>query len=170
MAQSIRNIISGLNESLALVFNGAKFYGVATSVDKEGKLQPVVDERPVSFDDSYALQLYHKINKISVAYKPGFGDQNKTINTFDLSAYVFNNERLTKLKTDEIAMIIQSSFANQNIQSVRILPSSIILNTAQIFATEYRGVDFRLTEYHSLMQFNYQVEITFKSGCFDLCP
>ncbi len=170
MAQSIRNIVTLLNQALEATFKGGRYYGVAISVEREGKTQPSVNEKSVSFDDDFALTFYHKINGVSISYQKGYGDQNKTINTFSLSAYVFNNEKRSGLKTDEIAMIIQSVFANQNILSVRILPSSVILNTRQIFETEYRGVQYSLSEYMSLLQFNYAVEITFKSGCFDLCP
>jgi hypothetical protein len=116
------------------------------------------------------MQVYHKINGATITYKPGFGDQLKTVNTFSLSLFVFNNEKRTGLKSDEIAMIIQSVFAAQNILSARILPTAIILNTPLIYATEYRGSDYRLSEYQSLMQMNYSVEVTFKIGCFDLCP
>lgn len=170
MAQSIRNIINDLNSALNAVFKGARFYGAAVSVEREGKVQPVVNELPVGFDDVYAMQVYHKINGATITYKPGFGDQSQTINTFSLSLFVFNNEKRTGLKSDEIAMIIQSVFASKNILSVRILPTAIILNSALIYATEYRGSDYRLSEYQSLIQMNYNVEITFKSGCFDLCP
>ncbi len=170
MAQSIRNIVSTINGVLNNVFKASMLYGVATPAEREGKLQPVVSERPVTFDDSYALQLYHKVNGVNITYRPGFGDANKTIDTFNMSAIVFNNEKRTGLKSDEIAMIMQSVLSNLNILSVKILPANIILNTRQIFEAEYRGNDFPLSEYHSLIQINYSVEVTFKSGCFDLCP
>jgi len=170
MAQSIRNIVSEINASLNNVFKGSTLYGIATPAEREGKVQPVVDERPVSFDDSYALQIYHKVTGVNISYRPGFGDEQKTIDTFSMSAIVFNNEKRTGLKSDEIAMIMQSILSVMNILSVRILPNNVVLNTKQIFDTEYRGNGYPLSEYHSLMQLNYSVEVTFKSGCFDLCP
>ena len=170
MAQSIRNIISDINTTLADVFKGAKFYGAAVTVEREGVAKPVVNEESAAFDDSYAMQIYHKINGATITYKPGMGRGSNTINMFTNSLYLFNNENKTSLKSDEIAMIIQSVIANINIESVRILPAQIILNTPVIYANEYRGSDYRLSEHHSLMQMNYSVEVTFKSGCFDLCP
>lgn len=169
MAQSIRNIIAEINKNLAGVFPGGIVYGVAESVTREGKTQPVSNERAVGFDDDYSVQIYHKLGEIGVSYKAGFGEYTNTINTFSVSMIVFNNERKSKLKADEIAMIIQSQLA-KNITSTRILPQRIILNSAAIFSTEYKGFQYPLDEYLSLMQFNYLVEITFKSGCFDLCP
>lgn len=168
MAQSIRNTVCLINDALGQVFKGSKLYGVATSVGKEGKYQPVVDEKPVSYDDSYALQLYHKVNEITVSSSRGFGREIDTVNTFAMSAIVFNNEKKTKLKADEIAMIIQSFISN--ISTAEITPTRIILNSEAIFSTEYRGHSYHLPEYMSLMQFNYSVAITFKGGCFDLCP
>jgi len=170
MAQSIRNIISGINESLAGVFKGSTLYGVATLTERDGKGSPMVDEKPVGFDDSYALQSYHRLGDVAVTYSSGYGDQQNTVNTFQVSMLVFNNKKQTKLNTDEIAMIVQSVLGNKKINSVRILPTRIILNSQQIFTTEYRGVPYPFDEDFSLMQINYTVEVTFKSGCFDLCP
>lgn len=170
MQLSIRNIIGQINAGLTRYFQGATFYGVATLIDREGKLQPVVESKSVSFDDDYALQMYHKLSGVTIQYKPGYGDLMNTINTFQLNAIVFNNENKTLLKSDEIAMIIQAALSQLNISQVRILPTSIVLNSPAIFSTEYRGHEYRLTEYTSLLQLNYVIEITFKSGCFDLCP
>lgn len=181
MAQSIRNIISIINTSLAGIFKGSKLYGVAVLVEREGRGKPVVDEQPVGYDDSYAMQMYHRLTgPITITYQPGYGDTTNTVNAFQVSAFVFNNEKITKLKTDEIAMVIQSVLQVLNIDKavltasktnyVRVLPTQIILNSQQIFATEYRGVDYALNEYQSLLQINYTVEISFKGICFDLCP
>lgn len=166
MAQSVRNIISDINASLSLIFKGAKFYGVATSVEREGRMQPVVDEVSVTFDDSYALQMYHKIGALSVAYQQGYGNTMNTINTYAISAIVFNNEKITKLKSDEVAMIIQSILATND--SATLI--GVILNSQQVFATEYRGTPYYLNEYQTLMQINYTVDISFKGNCFNLCP
>jgi hypothetical protein len=170
MAQSIRNIIAEINTALTGVFKGGIFKGVAILVERDGKSQPVVNEQSVVFDDSYALSGYHRLGDIAITRRSGFGDKEDTVNTFNVSLVVFNNEKITKLATDEIGMIIQSVLALQNISSVRILPARIILNTQSIFTTEYRGHDFPLSEYYTLLQMNYTVEVTFRSGCFDLCP
>lgn len=172
MAQSIRNIITLVNQSLDGIFKGSKLYGMATLVERDGKGLPVVEEYSVAYDDSYALQMYHRVQGATITYVPGsgYGDTRNTVNTFQVSAVVFNNEQITKLKTDEIAIIIQSVLAVLNITSVRILPTQIILNSQQIFATEYRGVPYALNEYKSLMQINYTVEIKYMGICFNLCP
>lgn len=170
MALSVRNIITLINQSLEGIFKGGKMYGVATLIEREGKGLPVVDELPVSYDDSFAMQLYHRIAGATITYQPGYGDKVKTIDTFQVSMFVFNNENHTKIKTDEIAMIIQSVLATLNIYSARILPTAIILNSQQVFSSEYKGVPYALNEYQSLMQINYLVEVTFTGNCFDLCP
>jgi hypothetical protein len=170
LQSSIRNIITLINQSIEGIFKGGKIYGIATLVEREGKGQPVVDETPVSYDDIFAFQLYHRLGNVGITYKPGYGNTRTTVNTFSVSAIVFNNEQITKLKQDEIAMILQSVLAALNITSVLILPTQIILNSQQVFATEYKGVPYSLNEYQSLMQINYTVEITFKGNCFDLCP
>jgi len=116
------------------------------------------------------MQIYHRVSGATITYKPGYGNTRTTVDTFQVSAIVFNNENITKIKTDEIAMVIQSLLQVLNIATVQILPTNIILNSQQIFATEYKGVPYALDEYKSLMQINYTVEITFKGNCFDLCP
>lgn len=170
MAQSIRDIIQVVNLAMEGIFKGGRIYGVANLVEREGIGQPVVDDMAVAFDDSYAFQMYHRLGNISVTYGSGYGDTRKIINTFTVSAVVFNNEKLTKTKTDVIAMILQSVLQTINITSVQVLPTQIILNSQQIFATEYRGLAYSLDEYRSLMQINYTVEVTYKGICFDLCP
>lgn len=166
MEHSVRNIISDINTRLEGIFKGAKFYGVATSVEREGRVQPSVNEQPVSFDDSYAMQVYHKLGNMVVSYQQGYGNTMNATNTYAVSAVVFNNEKITKLKSDEIAMIIQSILSLNN--SVKL--TGIILNSQQVFAQEYRGTVYSLGEYQSLMQLNYTVEISFKGNCFNLCP
>lgn len=171
MAHSIRSIVKQINTSLEGIFKGSKLYGVAELIEREGRTKPVVDEVSVGYDDSYAMQMYHRLTgPITVTYLPGYGDTMNTTNTFALSAFVFNNEKITKIKTDEIAMIIQSVLQVLNISSVTIRLTQIILNSQQVFATEYRGTPYALNEYQSLMQINYTVEVKFKGICFDLCP
>lgn len=170
MAQSIRNIISEINQSLRATFTGSKFYGVAVSVERDGRVQPVANEAAVSFDDSYGVIGYHKLNGVQTKIVSSFGNLTNTINTFSVSLFIFNNEKITNLKTDEIAMIIQQRLSVLNISSTEISLANIILNTQAIFSSEYRGTSFPLGETTGLMQMNYNVEITFKSGCVDLCP
>lgn len=169
MAQSIRNIIQEINNILTGIFKGAVFYGVATLVEREGRGQPIVNERPVAFDDAYPMQMYHRLQDMNITYTPGYGDSDTTTNTFSVSAVVFNNEKQTRLKADEIAMILQSVLSKLNI-SAAVTPTQIILNSQAVFATEYRGVPYSLNEYQSLMQINYTIGITFNSRCFDICP
>lgn len=170
MAQSIRNTVKQINEALALVLKGAKYYGLATLVTREGKDQPVVDDHSVTFDDSFPMQIYHRITgNMAVTYTAGFGDNDDVTNTFAMSAFVFNNEKRTGLKTDEVAMIFQSALAVLNINAT-ITPTAFILNSQSVFGTEYRGSPYSLNEYQSLMQMNYTVEIVFPSRCFNVCP
>lgn len=170
MTRSVRNTIADINTALEGIFKGGKVYGIATLVEREGRSQPIVDERPVGFDDVYPFQLYHRVAGATITYKPGYGEARTIVNTFQVSAIVFNNEKVTRLKTDEIAMILQAVLQSININSVQVLPTAFILNSQQIFAVEYRGTDYKLNEYQSLMQLNYTVEITYKGICFDLCP
>lgn len=169
MAQSVRNIVQDLNNVLQGVIKGAVFYGVATLVERQGKGKPVVDEKDVTFDNSYPMQTYHRINGVNITYTPGYGDNDNTTNTFSMQAVVFNDEKQTRLKQDEVAMILQSVLSKLNILA-DLTVTSIILNSQQVWATEYRGTTYGLNEYQSLMQINYTIAVTFKSGCFDLCP
>lgn len=169
MAQSIHNTVCLINNSLENSFKGAKFYGIATPVGKEGKYQPIVKERSVSFDDSYAMQVYHKVNGLTISYKKGFGRETDTVNTFAMSAIVFNNEKKTKLRSDELAIIIQSLISNIT-TAESITPTNIILNSEAIFSAEYRGHIYALPEYMSLIQFNYTIALTYKGRCFEICP
>lgn len=170
MALSIRNIITTINGSLQGIFKGSKLYGMAVLVEREGRSQPSVNEQAVTFDDSYGMQMYHRVQGATITYVPGYGDTQNTVNTYQAFAVVFNNEKITKLKQDELAMIMQSALAALNITSVRVLPTGFILNSQQVFATEYRGTPYSMDEYKSLMQINYTVEVSYRGICFNLCP
>ncbi len=169
MAQSISKVVCAINDALALVFNGAKFYGIAKPLGTDGKYKPSDGELPISFDDDYAMKVYHKVNGGRISYLNGYGRNQDATNTFAMSAIVFNNQAKTKLRDDEIAMIIQSLISNINTLET-IIPTDFILNSEVVFSVEYRGHAYALPQNMSLMQFNYTVAIIFKGGCFDLCP
>jgi len=169
MALSISKTVCAINDALKNVFKGAVYYGIAKPLATEGRYRPHIEDKAISFDDDYAMKVYHKVTAGRISYIGGYGDNTDTINTFAMSAIVFNNQKKTKLRDDEIAVIIQSVLANITTTET-ITPTDFILNSEQVFSVEYRGHQYALPDNMSLMQFNYTVAITFKGGCFDICP
>lgn len=175
--RSIRDIVQNINDALCGVFKGAQVYGIARTAIREDGLIPVIQEKYIGIDDNFALQVYHKINGITISTRPGSGvgrDPGHNVNTFQMSMIVYSSEKRTKLAADQIALIIQSVvpkiISSDFFLSIRTQLTSVILNSQQVYAQEYKSDTFRLDEYQSLTQINYTVEIAFKTGCFDICP
>lgn len=177
--RSIRELVNALNDSLNATFKEVKSYGIARSVKRGEELLPVIDEQYIGIDDSFSLQVYHKITGITMSvpdtrqgYGRNFGDQ---VNTYAMQMIVANDSQKTKLMSDQIALVIQSmlyniTFPTDFFRSVDVSLRSVILNSEQVYQQEYRSDSFRLNEYQSLSQINYSVEIAFKPGCFVVCP
>lgn len=176
--RSIRDIVKEINCQLEKVFPvGFIAYGVARTVIREDGYLPMVDDKYVGIDDNYALQLYHKINGITINKTRGTGWGNSpgyAVNTYQMSMVVFDNELKTKLASDEVVTLFQAAIphtiSTDFFKSIRISLSSVVLNSQAVYAEEYKSDTYRLSESQSLSKINYNVEIVFKTDCFEICP
>lgn len=176
--RSIRDIISLINETLGHKFRDIRGYGVATTIRRGEELLPVSNEQYIGLDDSFAIQVYHKILGITMteSTQGGYGrNSNTQINTYSMAMIVASDEKKTKLMPDQVALVIQSAiynipFSTDFFRSVEVSIRNVVLNSEQTYQQEYRSDSYRLSEYQSLTQINYSVEITWKPGCFVACP
>lgn len=180
----INPIINKINEQLSKVFEG-KIYGLAQSVIRiignEAEIIPALvdyegEGKYVGLDDTYPVIIYHKLNSLkteNAKYK-GYGDDNADqVNTYDNSLIVYYDRKKLKKLPDEMYLKIQIS-VQENLKidpfkTVSIKFNNVILNSAQVFANEYRGTAYKLAPEKNLIAINYTVESTFKKGCFDKC-
>lgn len=168
MKLTVRDIICRINNELMGVFTTSKFYGLAELTERDGLTYPIYDGKMVGYDDGFKVSGYHRMTGYSVLRKAGYGENNTTTNTFNMMLVV--NSFLKDLKIDEVAMIIQAILEKIKSKDVRVIPVSGVLTTKDVFLAEYRGHEYVVKDNQSLMRLNYNIEVTYKSGCFDLCP
>lgn len=180
----ISKIINEINESLTASFTGAKIYGLAQSVIRrsgtEAELLPALVNNDgeavyVGFDDTHSLMMYHKMNSMSTTdskYK-GYGDATADLtNTYQNTLIVYLDRKKVKKLPDEIYLKIQASIEELKIppfKTVSIKFTNVILNSTQVFASEYQGTRYLLPPEKNLFAINYSIESIFKKGCFDTC-
>lgn len=168
MTPTVRDIVCRINSELLGVFTTSKFYGLASQTEREGLAYPVIEGRDVSFDDGYIVSGYHRMTGYTVTKRAGYGNDDKSTNTFKMMLVV--NIFKDRLEPDEVALIIQSVMERIKAKDIRINPLSVVLNTKEVFLSEYRGHEYVVKDGQSLIKINYNIEATFKSGCFELCP
>lgn len=182
----ISKIIDSINEDLKKFFEEAKIFGLAQSIiRKQGaeiELIPALvnyggEAIYVGFDDVYPLMIYHKMNSMisSLSDKNrGYGDAGADqVNTYQNSMIVYMDRKKLKKLPDEIYMKIQGGFPERlkidPFKTVTIKFSNVILNSQQVFASEYQGNSYSLSPEKNLFAINYTIESTFSKGCFDNC-
>lgn len=176
MGPSIHHIVKLLNTTIDKLFPATQVFGIAKSAIRGEERWPYLDGAYIGIDDKNALQVYHKVNAMASTLKtlPAYGNsRGSQVNSYNMAMIVFNNQRRTNLKADELVLLIQSRFPSvlpsQYYQSIRLQFNSAILNDETVFAQEYTA-SFKLTEFQNLIQINYTLETTFKHGCFITCP
>lgn len=181
----IQKINDGLSE-MASKFTGSRVFGLAQSIirqsgDNTQLLPTIVDLSGegtyIGVDDAAPLTIYHKSNSIAVSEKQGsgYGDNrsNKTY-TYSNALVVFMDRKALGMLPDELILFIQANLPDSlkigNYKSVNVRMQNIILNSQQVFASEYQNVDYRIPPRFSLFAINYQIESVFDKNCFATCP
>lgn len=129
----------------------------------------------IGMDNTIPVIIYHKINSISSVIKPkGTGDAlGDIVNTYSNTMIVYMSRKKTGLLPDQLILKIQASlpdflqFKPYNNIVIRFL--NVILNSNQVWASEYGGSKYRLTPESNLFAINYQIETTFAKKCFENC-
>jgi hypothetical protein len=178
-------IIDMINKELEKSFDRAKIYGLAQSIIRtqgnEQELLPALVDHSgdgvyVGFDDQFPLMIYHKMNSLvsALSSQQGFGNAGPDqVNTYQNTMIVYLDRKKLKKLPDEVYMLIQSVFPEgMNIEPfkrISIRFSNVILNSTQVFASEYQGNRYKLPPEKNLFAINYTIESIFKKGCFDKC-
>lgn len=179
----IAEIISALNATLKFPI-GSKTYGIAQSVirktDDGSQLLPCTvdkngDYQFVGIDNTLPVSLYHKTNSIQIKRNgKGVGDSiGEVVNTYSNAMIVYLDTKKAGVTPDELLLQIQNSFPDairmQPYKNIVITFLNVILNSTQVWASEYQNTEYELLPETSLFAINYQIESTFKKGCFDNC-
>lgn len=174
---SIRNIISSLNESIILP-TGSEVNGVAELVPRDDKTLPEIDGNFVGIDDKFPVRIYHRLINVNSLIRSGtgvgrsVGDQ---VNTYSAAMVVFLQKERACLYPDELLLFIQSNFPERvtmnPYKSIIVTFKDAVLDSQAVWAQEYKsGEDYRLKSNQFLFKINYSIETTFSKGCFKECP
>lgn len=172
--RSIRDIVTFINQETAKLLPSGKFYGIASLVQRNGETLPSEGEKYIGIDDIYPLQIYHKINGLTISRQTrGFGDNLDQLYTYQMAMVVFLNK--PNFAPEDLVPILQANlpqqFKTDYTKRVSINFLSAVLNDQQIFTQEYKNTTaYRLNLDQRLIQVNYTLEVLYKPGCFDVCP
>lgn len=173
--RSIHDIIKVINDQLCQAINGATVYGIATAARRGDQLLPSIDGKYVGLTDvAGSIQVYHKLLNITSQIVPGNGYGDSTgdqSNVYGLSMIVYHNRKLTKMKDDQLVLIMQANtprkVRSEFFKSIGVTYATANLDGPKIYAQEYgSGEKYPLGPDQNLIQINYSVRAIYKEGCF----
>jgi hypothetical protein len=180
--EGVKDIINNINEAMINAFiantiSQTSAFGIADMVTGGPATFPVYfatnDGTWAGFDDRKHIILYHKFGTVQSRQVKGYGDSNDINNTYTMSLVIYYNSTATKLRSDELFAFVQAVMPEKVTISpfnyIRNTISGAILNTQQVFSTEYKGIAYSLKPEQNLISINYTIETQFKKGCFSCC-
>lgn len=175
---SIRDIVIELNQSFTWLPSGSEVNGVAELLLRDDVTIPVINERYVGIDDVYPVRIYHRLNSMTSAIKPGTGTGRSTgdqANTYQLSMVVFLDKPKAKMFPDELLLLAQANLPErltmESYKSIVTAFNGAALDSLLVYKQEYVSSDtYKLKEDQFLFKINYSIETTFSKGCFKTCP
>jgi hypothetical protein len=137
----------------------------------------------VNPDDTYPIQIYHKILNKTYQVKPtSVGDRANVVSEkTDVKMVVAGWTSRLGLAQEDLEALITSTFPDQisaalyaplKLQNLVITLQSSVLDRAQVYRDEYRGLPYQVKPEQILFAIRYQIESTYKKGCFIIsdCP
>jgi len=182
--EGLKDIIAIINEDLknSFIKNGfgaLSLFGISETTSRLDVSFPVFFATNqgtwAGFDDKKEVILYHKAISLQSFPNPNnsYGDSFGMINKYSMNMVVYFKSN--KVKLDEMFAFIQANLPevlqiqNSNFTYIRISVLSAILNTMQVFNSEYKGITYSLKPEQSLINISYTIESRFKKGCFNCC-
>lgn len=167
-------------------FAGASILGIAyDGTELQGT---VVRSFPVVFDlhgegvkvnpdDTYPLQIYHRILNKSYQVKPAsVGDRANVISErTDAKMVVAGWTNRLSMTQEDLEALLASNFPDQiapalytplRLLNLVVTLQSTVLDRAQVYREEYRGLPYQVRPEQILLSIRYQIESTYRKGCF----
>lgn len=182
----VEDIIRTINRELVDLFKsypGVKVYGMSQTMTRKAKkgkdvtIPAVVDKdgegKWVGVDDTAPMIIYHKtLSPMTSRAVEGYGDLQDITNTYNNGIIVSFDRSKICLTADEVQTHIQARMPGlhmrEGFKSIKINVLSVILNSQQVYDTEYKngeGIDPK----YSMLQISYQIESRFSKACFAKC-
>ena len=174
-------------------FQSGRYEAIANEVTREGKTFPCVmskdyEAQDITVDDTYPIQIYHKVlakrydlNNIA-GQKSEFGDRNKYVKeTVLVKMVVYGKFSSLKVTKEQLEAIITTNFPDNMDADKNVLLKSLNLDNVtysmqntnfisrSVWGEEYAGHEFRLAPEDIFFSVTYQIQSTFRKGCFQLC-
>lgn len=176
-------------------FQSGRYEGVSNEVTRGNQVFPCIINNnresntiECSPDDTYPIVIYHKVlakryelNNIA-GQRSEFGDRNKYVKeTALVKMVVYGKWSALNLKKEELEAIITSNFPdnmdNQNnallnslkIDNVTYAMQSTNFLSQSVWNEEYKNVDFSIDTEDLYFAITYQIQSTWRKGCFQLC-
>lgn len=183
----INVVIDLINEGLDGIHKEAIVLGIAQRVYRVNGAD-VVEFMPgivkqdgeaiyAGIDDVTSMMIYHKANtgNLSFGARSGYGDNKSNEDSFAFNLISVWDTRKIPLQSVDMLLLLRSRMPQEIkgiplIKQVLILPSSALLNTKQIFESEYT-VDkgYLLPIYMNFIQLNYTIQIKYDQQCIEKC-
>lgn len=161
---------------LANVQSNERIHTMPVLIDKFAEM------KYVGIDDTYPLTIYHRM--LSNAYvkatpRQGYGDNIKVMKqTTDMVMVVSGRANIIKLTSEQLEAVLAVGFpdniapselADLKLDNMTVTLIGSDMNNLNVFNTEYRNIDFVPPEDLLLFSMRYQIETSWKKGCFKLC-
>lgn len=170
-------------------FQSGRYEAIAVDVSRVNNddtkiIMPAViiegEPKYVGIDDTYPIIIYHRI--LSSSYSPlvgSVGDGNKDMRQVTtVKMVVYGKRSALRLNIDELEGILVSGFPDSipaalvaplKLQYITVGLQRSNLNSLEVFAQEYKGVEVFIGAEDLLFSIEYQIESRFRKGCFP-CP
>lgn len=168
-------------------FAGAQVNGIVEEATRKGgdKMQVFPakfglngDGVTIAPNDTYPLQVWHKLKHISYRNGEGFGGgYANVIATLNLSMVVAGFTDKVQLTQANMVALIATNFPDAiaqgvvqplkiNLMEVRLQEAN--LDKRAVFGQEFQGYDFFIQPEQILFALKYQIEIAYRKGCFTM--
>jgi len=156
-----------------------KSFGISENVVSKEQQFPVFFQGSngewAGLDDTKDVIFYHKLSNVISSVDQSYGDGNSSlINRYAMAMIVFFDSEKTGFARDEMYSFLQAVMPEimkgDKFSYIRTSIQNGILNTQQVFSSEYKGIPYSLKPEQSLISISYTLEGRFKKGCFNCCP
>lgn len=130
------------------------------------------------YDDIKSLSIYHKTNAANLSYgttRTGYGDNRRNEDTVAMSMVAAWDTRKVPLQSVDMLLLLRSRMPQQ-IKGIQdfgdavIVPQSALLNSKQVFESEYTVAStYLLPNYINFLQLNYIIQLKYDQTCVAGC-
>lgn len=129
-------------------------------------------------DDINSIMIYHRSNAAQLSFSrnsAGYGDGRQNEDTVSFSIISVWDTRKISMEKSDMLLLLRSRMPQQiggikDIHSITITPTGAILNTKQVFESEYKmSAVYLLPYFINMIQLNYNILFKYNPQCIEKC-